>query len=68
MEKPTKEQCLAMENAKLEHQIATKAKMKSILNAEQLDKWEKSQGKMHERAVGMKKQDGKKRGDGPKKL
>ena len=31
MEKPSKEQRLAMQNAKLDHQIATKAKMKTIL-------------------------------------
>ncbi|WP_308993813.1 hypothetical protein QLS71_010270 [Mariniflexile litorale] len=67
MEKPSKEQRLAMQNAKLDHQIATKAKMKIILNKEQFDKWEKSQGKMHKRNVGMKKYDGKKRGDVQKK-
>ena len=62
MEKPTKEQRLAMANTKLDHQIAAKAKMKSILSKEQFEKWEKAQGKMHERAAKMKK-----RGDGPKK-
>ncbi|MBP0903234.1 hypothetical protein ACFSKN_14785 [Mariniflexile gromovii] len=67
MEKPTKEQRLAMENAKLDHQIATKAKMKSILNKEQFEKWEKVQGKMRERAVGMKKDGEKQRGKGQKK-
>ncbi|MEN3325103.1 hypothetical protein VP395_15300 [Mariniflexile soesokkakense] len=67
MEKPSKEERLARENAKLDHQIAMKAKMKTILNKEQFDKWEKSQGKMQERAIGMKKRDGKKRGEGPKK-
>ncbi|MFG6687801.1 hypothetical protein ACGK9U_14555 [Mariniflexile sp. HNIBRBA6329] len=67
MDKPSKEQRLAMENAKLDHQIATKAKMKSVLNKEQFEKWEKVQGKMHHRAMGMKKHDGKKRGDDLKK-
>lgn len=66
-ERPTKEQRLAMENAKLDHQIATKAKMKSILNSEQFEKWEKFQGKMKKRAVGMKKEKGKNRGHGSKK-
>ena len=66
-ERPSKEQRLAMENAKLDHQIATKAKMKTILDKEQYEKWNQAQGKMKERAVGMKKEDGKKRGDGPQK-
>lgn len=65
IEKPTKEERLAMENAKLDHKIATKSKMKSILNKEQFEKWEKAQEKMHKRAAGMKKQDGKKRGESP---
>ncbi|MEC3905402.1 hypothetical protein VOI54_00075 [Tamlana sp. 2201CG12-4] len=42
-QKPTKEQRLAMKNAKLDHMIATKAKMKKILNEEQYAKWEKAQ-------------------------
>ena len=67
IEKPSKEQRLAMANAKLDHQIATKAKMKSILNKEQFEKWEKALGKMHKRAVAMKKDFGKQRGDSSKK-
>jgi hypothetical protein len=67
MEKPSEEQRLAMKNAKLDHQIAMKAKMKKILNKEQFDKWEKYQAKMTQKASGMKKHDGKKRGDSPKK-
>ncbi|MDO7174002.1 hypothetical protein [Mariniflexile sp. AS56] len=65
--RPSKEERLAMENAKLDHQIATKAKMKSILNKEQFVKWEETQSKMHQRAVSMKKKEGKKRGDRLKK-
>lgn len=67
MEKPSKEQRLSMENAKLDHQIAMKAKMKSILNKEQFEKWEKAQAKVKQKAVGMKKRDGNKRADGLKK-
>ncbi len=63
MEKPSKEDRLKMMNAKLDYQIATKAKMKSILNADQFAKWEKSQAKTNERHKGMKKGDGKKRGE-----
>jgi len=59
MEKPTKEEHLKMMNTRLDHQIAMKAKMKSILNKEQFEKWEKAQSKMAEmRKEGMK---GKKR-------
>lgn len=46
--KPSKEERLAMANARLDHQIAMKAKMKDILNEEQYAKWEKAQArKMH---------------------
>lgn len=65
--KPTKEVRLSMENAKLDHQITMKAKMKSILNSDQFKKWEESQGKMRRQSVGMKKQDAKKRGNNSKK-
>ncbi|MFD0989047.1 hypothetical protein ACFQ1R_02980 [Mariniflexile jejuense] len=67
MEKPSKEERLKMMNAKLDHQIATKTKMKTILSKEQFEKWEKAQEKMHQRAVGMKKQEGKRKGDNQKK-
>jgi periplasmic protein CpxP/Spy len=60
MEKPTKEQRLAMENAKLDHQIAMKAKMKTILNNDQYVKWEKSLEKMAHKMDGMKKGEGRK--------
>lgn len=59
MEKPSKEERFAMQNAKLDHQIAMKAKMKSILNADQFAKWEKGQSNMANRKKGMRKGDGK---------
>ena len=61
--KPTKEERLAMVNAKLDRQIEMKKKMKSILNDEQYAKWEIAQAKMSQRGKkgkrkhkGMKKQ------------
>jgi hypothetical protein len=63
MEKPSKEQRLAMQNAKLDHQIATKAKMKSILNTDQFAKWEQAQSKMANRKKGMHRGEGKKQGE-----
>lgn len=45
-QKPSKEERLKMANAKLDHKIAMKAKMKDILNDEQYAKWEKAQSKM----------------------
>ncbi|WP_298554018.1 hypothetical protein [uncultured Algibacter sp.] len=41
--RPTPEQRLKMENARLDYKIAMKAKMKTILNDEQYAKWEKAQ-------------------------
>ena len=43
--KPTDEERLAMINAKLDHKIAMKVKMKNILNDEQYAKWEKEEVK-----------------------
>jgi len=51
----TKEDKVKMMNERLDHQIATKQKMKSILNAEQYAKWEASMGKMEQRRDGKKK-------------
>lgn len=45
-QKPTHEERYAMANAKLDHMIAMKAKMKDILNKEQFEKWEKAQKRM----------------------
>lgn len=53
-QKPTKEERLKMVNAKLDHQIAMKAKMKDILNEEQYAKWEKIQAKMAHKRKGSK--------------
>ena len=59
MQKPTQEQRLKMEHAKLDHKIAMKAKMKNILNEEQFAKWEKAQMRMGNKGKhkkrGMKK-------------
>lgn len=44
--KPSQEERYAMANAKLDHMIATKAKMKKILNKEQFEKWEKASKRM----------------------
>lgn len=41
-ERPSKEAMLKYKNDKLDQQIATKRKMKDILNEEQYSKWEKS--------------------------
>lgn len=68
LEKPSKEEHLKMMNAKLDHQIATKAKMKTILSKEQFEKWEASHEKMKHRAVGMKKQNEKRKVENLKKL
>ncbi|MBL7561195.1 hypothetical protein JAO71_15455 [Olleya sp. YSTF-M6] len=54
--KPTKEEKLKRANQRLDDQIATKREMKSILSAEQYEKWEKSQTKRkHGRKKGDKK-------------
>jgi len=62
MGKPSKEDRLKMTNAKLDHQIAMKGKMKSILNADQYSKWEKLQQQMASREKGMRKGDAKNNG------
>lgn len=48
-EKPSKDEHLAMINERLDRQIAMKQKMKTILNAEQYKKWEKTQAKKGKR-------------------
>ena len=62
MEKPSKEDRLKMTNAKLDRQIAMKGKMKSILNAQQFEKWEKLQQNMSNRDKGRRSGDGKNNG------
>ena len=54
MQKPSKEERVKMMNERLDHQIAVKQQMKSILNEEQYKKWEASQGKMMEHNKEMK--------------
>lgn len=41
--KPAKDERFAMQNKRLDHEIAMKAKMKNILNEEQFAKWEQTQ-------------------------
>ncbi|MCF7568888.1 hypothetical protein L3X37_11010 [Sabulilitoribacter arenilitoris] len=60
-EKPSKEERLAMVNAKLDHQIATKAKMKTILNDEQYAKWEKLEARRSQKNKGRNKDQRNKR-------
>ena len=59
-QKPTQEERYAMANAKLDHKIAMKAKMKDILNKEQYAKWEKA--KMQMAMKGKNKKRNSKRG------
>lgn len=58
-QKPTQKQRLEKANAKLDHKIAMKAKMKNILDETQFSKWEKSQARMtmkgKHKKKGMKK-------------
>ena len=61
-EKPSKEERLKAINSKLDHQIETKRKMKSILNDEQYAKWEEKYTRAH-----AKKRMHKKRGMKKKK-
>jgi len=51
----TKEDKFKMMNERLDHQIEVKQKMKSILNAEQFEKWDASMGKMEQKRHGKKK-------------
>ncbi|MGB5419767.1 hypothetical protein [Algibacter sp.] len=59
VKKPTPEERLKMDNARLDYKIAMKAKMKNILNEEQFAKWEKWQ--MQRDHKGQKGNHGKKR-------
>nr|WP_321225244.1 hypothetical protein [uncultured Psychroserpens sp.] len=58
--KPTKEERVKMMNAKLDEQIAMKQKMKSILTAEQFEKWTKMQAKRKHKSKGKKGRKGNK--------
>ena len=61
-EKLSKEERLEMMNTRLDNQIARKAELKTILNPEQFEKWEKHQdmnrkkGKNHKKRFGGKRQ------------
>ncbi|MCJ7465079.1 MAG: hypothetical protein MUO53_00100 [Maribacter sp.] len=59
----TSEQRFAMQNERLDHQIAQKEKMKSILSQEQYEKWEKMDHRksMHDKKMHGKKAMGKER-------
>lgn len=52
---PSKENRLKMMNARLDHQIEMKDKMKSILNDEQFAKWEKAQTRNHAKRMDTRK-------------
>ncbi|WP_298478216.1 hypothetical protein [uncultured Maribacter sp.] len=60
--KPTSEERFTMQNARLDHKIAQKKKMKNILSEEQYSKWEKMQAhknhkmRKHRKKHGAKKQ------------
>ncbi|MDG5489947.1 hypothetical protein [Psychroserpens sp. SPM9] len=56
--KPSKEERVKMMNARLDDQIAMKKKMKSILTAEQFEKWETMQAKRHSNSKGKHKKRG----------
>jgi len=55
--KPSKEERVKMMNARLDSQIAMKQKMKTILDADQYEKWEGMQGKRGEK--GKRTREGK---------
>jgi hypothetical protein len=59
----TSEERFAMQNERLDHQIAQKEKMKSILSQEQYEKWEKMNHRndMHGKKMRGKKEMGKER-------
>ena len=58
--KDKKEERLKMANTKLDYQIATKRKMKEILNESQYAKWEKTQAKRSQKTKKRKKEHVKK--------
>ena len=54
-EKPSKEEQLQRKNKHLDHQIATKRKMKAVLNAEQYDKWSEKMEQQQKKYKSKKK-------------
>ena len=61
--KPTSEERYAMQNARLDQMIAQKSKMKTILSAEQYEKWEKM---AHQRGKHRKHKEKRGRGEARK--
>jgi protein CpxP len=66
-QKPSDEDRFKMMNTMLDRQIATKQKMKDILNAEQYEKWGKSQMRMAQKHKSSKKYQNAKKNKGMKK-
>jgi hypothetical protein len=61
-DKPSKEERFNIANSRLDHKLATKAKMKTILNNEQYEKWQKSNAmKGRQKNMNHKKQEQQKR-------
>jgi hypothetical protein len=54
--KPTADERFAMQNKRLDEQIATKERVKKILTPEQFEKWEKMKQKRHHGRKGDAKQ------------
>lgn len=61
-EKPTKEERYAMMNERLDREIAMKKNMKSILNSDQFEKWEKAQTSKHKKKIQKRQKGDEKRG------
>lgn len=59
--KPTSEERFTMQNARLDHQIAQKTKMKEILSPEQMEKWEKMHHRKRKHHFGKKKRQAKRK-------
>ncbi|MBU2929247.1 Spy/CpxP family protein refolding chaperone [Winogradskyella psychrotolerans] len=60
-EKPSQEEFIKMQNARLDHQIEMKREMKSILNAEQYAKFEKMKPRENEKRGKRSRDEDKKR-------
>ena len=60
MGKPSKEDRLIMTNTRLDRQVAMKAKLKTILNADQFAKWEKYQENRNDRQTNSRNTSGRK--------
>lgn len=60
-EKPGKEERLKMMNERLDKQLETKQKMSKILNADQMEKWEKMHNRKQQKNSGKQKEQRTKR-------